>query len=136
LNQLYGHISQPSPWRQGKFLQRNRRPNVFGLILKVAPVGKSTIVERRKTNPTLLAAVLYRPHLYSDEPQPTSPQVPAFSENPRRLKLWDPAQPTRDLPVLPGHHFFTGNVAPDFYWERLNRSRPQTKSESDKIGGI
>jgi hypothetical protein len=102
----------------------------------VAPVRKSKIVERRKTNPTPLAARLYRPHFYSDEPHPTSPQVPAFSDTLRRFGLWDPAQPTQGLLVLLGHHFFAGNVAPCFYWERMNRSTPQQELGSDGVGGM
>jgi hypothetical protein len=77
-----------------RFCKRIAGPTFLPTNLQVAPFCKSKITERRKANPTPLAAVLYRPNVYSDEPRPTSPQVPAFSETPRRLKLWDPAKPT------------------------------------------
>ena len=64
--------------------------------------------------------------------EPTSARL---FETLRRYELWDPAWSTRGLPPLPDVHFEKAHGAP-FSWERLNRSRPQTKTESDKIGGI
>jgi len=100
----------------------------------VAPVGKSTICERRKTQTTALAAVLYEIDFYSDEPLPEPSKYRLFA-TPRRPKLWDSAKPTRGLPPLLENLFDKARGAP-FSWETFQRSTPQTKPESDKIGGI
>ena len=101
----------------------------------MAPFRKSTIVERRQANSTSLAAVLYGIDFYSDEPHPISLQVPAFLEKTRRFELWDPARPTRGLPRLPDTHFEKAHGAP-FFRKPFQRSTPQTKPESDQIGGM
>ena len=82
--------------------------------LQVAPVRKSKICERQEARPTPLAAVLYVNHFYSDEPLPTSSQVPTFSETFRRLKLWDPAKPTGGLPQFAGTIFVRATWRPGF----------------------
>ena len=55
---------------EGNLLQHHSRPDFLGWIFQVAPVGKSNIFERRKTQKTALAAVLYEIDFYSDEPLP------------------------------------------------------------------
>jgi hypothetical protein len=67
-----------------RFYKRIAGPTFLPTNLQVAPFSKSKICERRKANPTPLAAVLYGVDFYSDEPLPTSPQVPTFSEILRR----------------------------------------------------
>jgi len=53
----------------------------------------------------------------------------------RRFELWDPAQPTRGMPLLSETHFEKACGAP-FSWEPFQRSTPQTMPESNQIGGM
>jgi len=64
--------------------------------------------------------------------KPTSARLSGTS---RRTELWDPAQPTQGLPPLLDTHFEKVYGAP-FSWEKLKRSKLQTKPESYKIGGM
>jgi hypothetical protein len=53
----------------------------------------------------------------------------------RRPDLWDSVLPKGGLQPLPEHHFEKAHGAP-FSWEPFYRSKPQTKPESDQMGGI
>jgi len=69
-NQAQGAEGNPS--------QNLSRPDFLSLIFQLAVFSKSTICERRKTQTTPLAARLYQPNFYSDEPLPETNKCPPF----------------------------------------------------------
>src|SRR6056297_1983779 len=87
---------------EGKRPHNLSRPNFLSWIFQVAPVGKIIISERRKARPTLLAARLYRPHFYSDEPQPEPNKCPPFRNFTARRTLGLSVAKTRPAIVI-GH---------------------------------
>jgi hypothetical protein len=101
----------------------------------VAPVCKSTIVERQKARPTPLAAVLYGQIVYSDEPLPEIYKCPPFRKSPTPQTL-GPGQTNGRPATVYWDNICTCNVAPRISWERFKRSKPQNELGSDRMGGM
>jgi hypothetical protein len=119
---------------EGKRPQHFSRPNLLGWIFQVAPFRKSNISERQQTSTTSQAARLYGTHFLGDEPLLETNKCPPFRNSMKSETLG--LSPANARPATITGNFFEKAHGALVAWERLNRSRPQAKPESDKIGGI
>jgi len=109
-------------------------PMIAATSQQVPPFCKSKICERRKVLTTPLAARLYEPNFYSDEPLPDTNKYPPFWEfsTPGTLGLsFANVRPA----TVTGNWSEKAHGAP-FSWETFNRSKPQHELTTDRIGGM
>src|SRR6056297_2722518 len=127
MNQLSRFISQPCPRRRGKTIATPKQAQLSWLDFPSGTFSQKhnlcadRKLKQRHERPDFTGSIF---KATSRCQEPTSARL---FETLRRYELWDPAWSTRGLPPLPDVHFEKAHGAP-FSWERLNRSRPQTKT--------
>src|SRR6056297_3068259 len=120
---------------EGNLSQHLSRPDFLGWIFQVAPVSKSNIFERRKTQTTPLAARFYGPNIYSDEPLPKTNKCPPFRNSTARGTLGLSTANARPATVT-GKPFRKSLWRPTFTVKGLTEANHDTSWKLAELVGI